>query len=52
MVAAEAIPLIVNVPEVAVRDPSTIADVLIVTADVLAMPLTVKMPELAVMDPK
>ena len=46
-----AMPFTVNVPALAVIDPSATNEVLAVMVEVLAMPFTVKVPALAVMDP-
>jgi hypothetical protein len=46
-----AIPFTVNVPALAVIDPSATIDVLAVIVDVLAMPLIVSVPADAVTDP-
>jgi len=42
----------VNVPALAVIEPSATNDVLKVTVDVLAMPFTVNVPALAVIEPR
>ena len=55
-VPEDAIPATVNVPALAVIDPSATSEVLaviatVVIANVLAIPCTVSVPALAVMDP-
>jgi len=51
-VAVLEMPDTVNVPALAVIEPSATNDVLKVTVDVLAMPFTVNVPALAVIEPR
>jgi len=47
-----AIPFTVNVPALAVREPTATIEVLAVIVDMLAIPLIVNTPALAVNDPR